>query len=136
MPPVILGFDPGRAKCGLALLGIDSQVVYHQVVAAGDVLEVLQRLQGEYQIVQVVMGNQTGSQSWIKRLAAGAPALPAPVLVDERHTTLQARRRYWQMCPSRGWRRLIPLGLRVPPRSVDDIAAMLLVERYLAQTQS
>ena len=36
--PVILGFDPGRQKCGLAVMGLDRCLYYHEVVpaAAGD----------------------------------------------------------------------------------------------------
>jgi hypothetical protein len=37
------------------------------------------------------------------------------------------------MYPPQGLTRLIPQGLRVPPRPIDDIVAILLIERYLAQ---
>jgi hypothetical protein len=53
------------------------------------------------------------------------------VRVDERYSSLQARDRYWQLFPPRGLVRLLPIGLREPPRPVDDIVAILLVERYL-----
>jgi RNase H-fold protein (predicted Holliday junction resolvase) len=53
------------------------------------------------------------------------------VLVDERYSTLEARDRYWQMYPPKGIERLIPQGLRQPPRPIDDIVAILLIERYL-----
>ncbi|MGL4499883.1 MAG: resolvase, partial [Planktothrix sp.] len=29
--------------------------------------------------------------------------------------------------------RLIPQGMRQPPRAIDDIVAILLIERYLAK---
>jgi hypothetical protein len=54
--------------------------------------------------------------------------------VDERGTTLEARRRYWQLFPPRGWRRLLPQGLRQPPRDWDDVVAQLLLERRLGRT--
>ncbi|HBB34174.1 MAG TPA: resolvase, partial [Cyanobacteria bacterium UBA9273] len=41
------------------------------------------------------------------------------------------RDRYWQMYPPKGLQRLIPKGMRQPPRPVDDIVAILLIERYL-----
>ncbi|HEY9806770.1 MAG TPA: hypothetical protein V6D04_09380, partial [Candidatus Obscuribacterales bacterium] len=60
--------------------------------------------------------------------------LPEPlrvVLVDERYSSLEARDRYWKMYPPKGLYRLIPQGMRTPPRSLDDIVAILLIERYL-----
>lgn len=52
----------------------------------------------------------------------------------KKNSTLEARDRYWTMYPNRGLQRLIPLGLRVPPRPVDDIVAILLIERYFARS--
>ena len=64
--------------------------------------------------------------------AAVAAQLQLPVvLVPEAGSTLAARRRYWQLEPPRGWRRLLPQGLRLPPRDVDDVVAQLLLERHL-----
>jgi hypothetical protein len=37
------------------------------------------------------------------------------------------------MYPPRGLQRLIPQGLRIPARPIDDIVAILLIERYLAK---
>ena len=62
--------------------------------------------------------------------------LPRPIpitMVDERNSSVEARDRYWEMYPPQGLTRLIPQGLRVPPRPIDDIVAILLIERYLAQ---
>jgi RNase H-fold protein (predicted Holliday junction resolvase) len=53
------------------------------------------------------------------------------ITVDERGTTLAARERYWQLFPAQGWRRLLPKGLRQPPRDWDDVVAQLLLERWL-----
>jgi hypothetical protein len=53
------------------------------------------------------------------------------VLVDERETTLRARSRFFADHPPRGWKRLIPRGMLVPDRPIDDYAALLIAERYL-----
>jgi RNase H-fold protein (predicted Holliday junction resolvase) len=75
-----------------------------------------------------VLGNGTSSRQWQRDLAD----LAVPVLlVDEWGTTLAARQRYWQLWPPRGWRRLLPMGLRLPPRDLDDLAAQILLERWL-----
>ena len=51
--------------------------------------------------------------------------------MDERYSTLEARDRYWQMYPPQGIIKLLPKGMRQPPRAIDDIVAVLLIERYL-----
>jgi hypothetical protein len=53
--------------------------------------------------------------------------------VDERETTLRARALYFADHPPRGWRRLIPLGLQLPPRPIDDYAAILIARRFLGE---
>ncbi|TAG61687.1 MAG: resolvase, partial [Oscillatoriales cyanobacterium] len=52
------------------------------------------------------------------------------VQVDERFSSLEAKDRYWEMYPPTGLSRLIPQGMRTPPRPVDDIVAIVLIERY------
>ena len=42
------------------------------------------------------------------------------VQVDERYSSLEARDRYWQMYPPQGLTRLIPQGMRQPPRPIDE----------------
>ena len=76
----------------------------------------------------VVVGNGTGSKAWQQWLSE--QALPA-LMVPEAGTTLEARQRYWELEPAQGWRRLLPHGLRVPPRDVDDVVAQILLERHL-----
>jgi RNase H-fold protein (predicted Holliday junction resolvase) len=76
----------------------------------------------------VVLGNGTGSQQWRTKLIELGLAV---AMVDERGSTLAARARYWQLWPPRGWQRLLPAGLRLPPRDLDDLAAQLLLEQQL-----
>lgn len=129
--PVILGFDPGRQKCGLAVMGLDRNVYYQQVVAAGEAIATIQTLRQRFPVSTVVMGNQTTANDWKQKLTADLPELPRIVMVDERHSTLEARDRYWLMYPPKGLTRLIPSGMRGVPRPIDDIVAILLIERYL-----
>jgi RNase H-fold protein (predicted Holliday junction resolvase) len=129
--PVILGFDPGRQKCGLAVMGVDRNLLYHKVVESREAIATIEALQQEFPISTLVMGNQTTSRAWKQTLTESLHEAPRIVMVDERYSTLQARDRYWQMYPPRGFRRLLPQGMRTPPRPIDDIVAILLIERYL-----
>ncbi|TAE60198.1 MAG: pre-16S rRNA-processing nuclease YqgF [Nostocales cyanobacterium] len=129
--PTILGFDPGRDKCGVAMMGLDRKLYEHQVVPASEAIAHILSLRQKYPISLIVMGDQTTAKKWKQKLNQELiPALNI-VLVDERYTTLEARDRYWQMFPPTGLTQLLPKGMRQPPRPIDDIVAILLIERYL-----
>jgi RNase H-fold protein (predicted Holliday junction resolvase) len=129
--PLILGFDPGRDKCGIAVVRQDLYVHEHEVVPAEDAIAKIRAWMQQYSIHTLVMGNQTTAKQWQQRLEQ---ALEVPIaLIDERYSTLEARDRYWVMYPPKGLARLVPQGMRDVPRPIDDIVAIILVERYLAQ---
>ncbi|MFN6570486.1 pre-16S rRNA-processing nuclease YqgF [Dendronalium sp. ChiSLP03b] len=134
--PVILGFDPGKDKCGLAVMGLDRQIHYHEVVPAKEAIATIGTLQQNFPISLLVMGNQTTAKRWKQQLSEELTEALNIILVDERYTTLEARDRYWQMYPPKGLTKLLPQGMRQPPRPIDDIVAILLIERYLNRLTS
>jgi RNase H-fold protein (predicted Holliday junction resolvase) len=95
----------------------------------------LEQLCEQFPIELIVMGNLTTAKSWQQTIKSNLKTSIPVVMVDERNSSLEARDRYWQMYPPKGLSKLIPQGMRLPPRPVDDIVAILLIERYL-QTQS
>jgi RNase H-fold protein (predicted Holliday junction resolvase) len=123
-----LGFDPGRDKCGLAILDTAGNIMVHEVVNSEQAILTINKWCHVYAVDQIVMGNQTTSKAWQNTLKANFPEIPI-MMVDERNSTLEARERYWQLYPPRGLWRLVPKGMRIPPRPIDDIVAILLVER-------
>jgi RNase H-fold protein (predicted Holliday junction resolvase) len=129
--PVILGFDPGRDKCGLAVMGVDRQLYDHQVVRACVAIATIETLKQKFPISLIVMGDQTTAKQWKQQINQGLTQQLSIILVDERYTSLAARDRYWQMYPPQGINLLLPKGMRQPPRPIDDIVAILLIERYL-----
>ena len=126
----VVSVDPGRNKCGLVLVDCTrDSVIAGQVVATEAVLDTLQYWRQVAPIEFLVLGNGTAS----KRLRQQLPEdLPIKV-VDESGTTLQARKRYWQLWPPRGWRRLIPQGLLLPPTELDAVAALVILESELGR---
>ncbi len=126
----ILGLDPGRDKCGLAVM-VGEQIVYHQVVDSAKAIAIIQQLCQKYGADRLVMGNGTTSTSWYQQLEVSLVQQLPIVTIDEHNSTLEARDRYWLMYPPKGLQRILPQGLRVPPRPVDDIVAIVLIERYL-----
>ena len=125
---LIAGLDPGRSKCGLVLADRLAQQIHQAaILSPSQTLSWLRHLHTQG-LRTLVMGNGTGSKPWLSRL--GDLDLTVE-LVDERGTTLAARQRYWELFPPQGLAKLIPLGLRMPPRDLDDLAAQLLLERQL-----
>lgn len=127
----ILGLDPGRDKCGVAVM-IRQEVIYHQIIDSSKAIVTIQQLAETHAIELIVIGNGTTSQDWQTSIKSELNTVPV-VAIDEKNSTLEARDRYWVIYPPQGLQRLIPQGLRVPPRPVDDIVAILLIERYLSQ---
>ncbi len=127
---IYLGFDPGKDKCGVAVMDDAGAALYHEVLLSDALLEQLPALCEQWQVSQVVMGDRTTAKQWQKKLVQSLPKIPV-TLVDEHYSTLAARDLYWEMYPPQGFQRLIPQGMRLPPRPIDDLVAIILVRRYL-----
>ena len=124
----LAGVDPGRSKCGLVLVDTESlHVLSGAVVICEQVLDRLSDWQVAGGLDGIVLGDGTGSAAWLPKLRSLAPVQQ----VNEYGTTLRARRRYWELWPPRGWQRLIPRGLLIPPEELDAIAALVMVEDSL-----
>jgi RNase H-fold protein (predicted Holliday junction resolvase) len=132
---MFFGFDPGKDKCGLALVSAEGQLIRHEVIPAPEALSILQRWADEISIKQLILGDQTGSKQWRSKIQARFPDLEI-ITIDERYSSLEARDRYWQLYPAQGLQKLIPQGMRQPPRPIDDLVAVILVERYLARLKT
>jgi len=126
----IAALDPGHSKCGLVLSDRErGQVLEARVLEAEAVLPQLERWHSLEPLAGVVLGNGTSSALWQRRLRGLWPVL----LVEEAGTTLGARHRYWQLFPPGILQRLLPEGLRLPPRDWDDVVAQILLERHLGR---
>ena len=128
-PKLILAVDPGRDKCGLALIRSDRTIIEKAVVPASAVGEAVARILHANPEAVLVMGDRTAAAETAAALRAGLHV--SPRLVDEHRSTEQGRRRYFRDNPRRGWRRLLPVGLQTPPRPYDDYVAVVIAERYL-----
>jgi RNase H-fold protein (predicted Holliday junction resolvase) len=132
MHRTVLAIDPGTDKCGMAQVARDADgvitILWRGVVARDKVIATIRdKLQPKELLV---VGRGTGSKPLIQELSDAMPSA-AIMLVDEKDTTLQARERYWEFHPRRGWRRLLPASLQMPPEPVDDFVAFILAERVL-----
>ncbi len=129
MTGVVLGVDPGTRKAGYAILGVDGAVLVQGIEELAYLAARVAEISAAHEIEAVALGTGTNAAGIEGILAAvGVPVR----LVDESETTLRARALYFADHPPRGWRRLVPLGMQVPPRPIDDYAAVLIARRYLA----
>ena len=127
---LILGIDPGRSKTGLALVKNNGEIVKRKIILMENFAPELQKFVAGEKIHKMVLGNGTTSQEMSARLQELLPGIPCNI-VEEGHSTEAARKLYWQICPPKGLRKLLPLGLQVPPVNLDDLAAVILVRRFL-----
>jgi RNase H-fold protein (predicted Holliday junction resolvase) len=135
MEKTVLAIDPGRAKCGLALVKRNAsnklELLWRGVIAREDLIETLRHAGQTSPYQLVIVGGGTQSQLVVAEIREEMPSVGI-LVVDERDTSIHARERYWEHNPRRGWRRLLPATLQVPPEPVDDFAALILAERVLA----
>lgn len=121
---MVAAFDPGR-NVGFALVDERGRLLDGQVLTAEDVTKL-----AIPEHATVVVGGGTGSADLLRLLAARDVAV---VTVDEVGTSLEGRRLYFELNPPALPWRLVPRGLWVPPRPIDDFAAYAIALRYLAK---
>ncbi len=132
----LLAVDPGRAKCGLAVVagpeeeGRAPRCLERAVVETARLtLAVAAILRRRPDIRRILLGGGTNSATLRRALEATFPRIPLQT-VDEHNTSARARQRFVRENPAPGWRRLLPSGLRSPEVPYDDYAALMLAEDY------
>ena len=131
----VLAVDPGREKCGAAVLERQRGILHQAVVESTQLLLFAEAVIREYGCRTIVLGNGTATAQIKKELSLllAENIIDQIVVVDERNSTQEARLRYWLAHPPSGWRKIIPVGLLTPPCAIDDFAAIILGERYFAK---
>jgi len=129
----ILGIDPGRIKCGIAVVEKNADacnILHQEVIETSALYSIVTDLTARFHPYAIVIGDGTTSAQAVKALG-DIDGTPVQV-VDEKFTTLLARQRYFIENPPRGLHRLIPVSLQTPGRPYDDYVAVILAERYLS----
>ena len=128
----IAALDPGRDKCGFAVLGGDGTILCQKVIETARLEDEVCSAQQQYGFCRLIEGNGTTSTENGRRIQAALPDISL-IIVDEYRTTELAKGEYWKAHPPKGWRRLLPLTMQVPPEPVDDFVAVILGRRYLKE---
>ena len=130
---MIAAVDPGREKCGVAVVALDGAIIKRLVVPTPALQEEIFSILATGKIQVLLCGDGTGSVAQAGMLQELAAQHKVQFLiVDEKHTTEEARKLYWQQQPPQGWRRLLPTTMQTPPVPVDDYVAVLLAWKYLS----
>lgn len=130
MTKLYLGIDPGRSKTGLALVDGASKIVKLHIAESQNIdNEIVEFIKNSCP-VHIVLGNGTNSRNIGEAVKRVLPDVMVTV-VEEAHSTEEARALYWQENPPKGLKKLIPLGMLVPPVPLDAYAAVILVRRFL-----
>ncbi|MEO7719888.1 MAG: pre-16S rRNA-processing nuclease YqgF [Capsulimonas sp.] len=128
----VLSIDPGRAKCGVAVVEGPSPVAIKRKQVT-DTLKLVQEvliLREQFPAVsRLIIGDGTGGATLRRALAAAIKDLPIEV-VDEYCTSQRARERFIREVRPVGWLRLVPKTLRTPHLPYDDYVAVILAEDY------
>ena len=125
----ILGLDPGTRKCGYAVVtGVDAPPLALGIVPTETLAERLREIVAANPVALAAIGRGTNAALVADVVRALGVAVE---LVDERETSLLARARFFRDHPPRGWRRIVPRGMLLPDRPIDDYAALLIAERFL-----
>ena len=124
----VLAIDPGRQKCGLAVLDGEAGLLARAVVPKGELSATVRDWCDRYHPDLLLLGRGTGSREILELLSHLSVPLQR---VPERDSTRRARERYFAENPPRGWRRLLPRSIQTPAVPVDDYAARILAEEYL-----
>jgi len=128
-PLRLLSVDPGRDKCGVAVVDERDGILCRGVVPVAVLGAFVQTWVAAHHPRVMLVGRGTG----FRQVRAALTEIELPLqIVPEGHTTQRARQRYFAEHPPRGWRRLVPRGLLTPPVPVDDYAAVLIAEDFLA----
>ena len=111
----ILAVDPGNEKTGVAILSPSGEMICRK-------------------IIHIVCGNGTNHKHLYPSLQQiGRNHKITTSLIDESHSTEEARKLYWQYNPPTGWRKIIPTSMQFPPEPVDDLTALVIGLRYTKQ---
>lgn len=130
MTKLYLGIDPGRSKTGLALVNGAGKIVKLHIAESQNIdNEIVEFIKNSCP-VHIVLGNGTNSRNIGESVKRILPDVMVAV-VEEAHSTEEARALYWQENPPKGLKKLIPLGMLVPPVPLDAYAAVILVRRFL-----
>lgn len=121
---MIIVIDPGTQKNGLAIMPNAQTVLYKAIIPTKEIIAEIKTLHSKYPQAKIVIGNSAFGKNLSKDLSADLE------FIDEKNSSMEARKLYWEDHPPKGLWKIIPLSLRAVPCPIDDYSAVILGQRY------
>ena len=124
----LISIDPGKCKCGLVLVDLQKKQVDQAIVLNTEFLpNYVKNLNGSENISKVIIGNGTTSRQNIEKLDFIRNDL---IIVEEKNTTLRAKKRYFEIFPTRGLKSFLPKEILIMNKNLDALSALIILEDY------
>ena len=124
----LISIDPGKYKCGLVLVDLPKKKVDQAIVLNTEFLpNYVKNLNGSENISKVIIGNGTTSRQNIEKLDFMRNDL---IIVEEKNTTLRAKKRYFEIFPTRGLKSFLPKEIFIMNKNLDALSALIILEDY------
>ena len=124
----LISIDPGKCKCGLVLVDLHQKKVDQAIVLNTEFLpNYVKNLKSSENISKVIIGNGTTSRQNIKKLEFLKNDL---IIVEEKNTTFRAKKRYFELFPTRGLKTFLPKEIFLMNKNLDAVSALIILEDY------
>ena len=124
----LISIEPGKCKCGLVLVDLHKKKVDQAIVLNTEFLpNYVKNLNGSENISKVIIGNGTTSRQNIEKLNFIRNDL---IIVEEKNTTLRAKKRYFELFPTRGLKTFLPKEIFIMNKNLDALSALIILEDY------
>ena len=127
---IFISIDPGKKKCGLLLADVKSGNVIQAGISSINIFADIVSLWNEkYDVCKILIGDGTNCKFIEHELKQ--KNIFNLTYVNERGSTLRARFRYWQIWPPNYFIRWLPKKILFPPKNLDAVVALILLEDFL-----
>ena len=124
----LISIDPGKYKCGLVLVDLPKKKVDQAIVLNTEFLpNYVKNLNDSENISKVIIGNGTTSRQNIENLNFIKNDL---IIVEEKNTTLRAKKRYFEIFPTKGLKSFLPKDIFIMNKNLDALSALIILEDY------
>ena len=124
----LISIDPGKCKCGLVLVDFLEKKVDQAIVLNTEFLPIyVKNLNASENISKVIIGNGTTSRQNIEKLDFISNNL---IIVEEKNTTLRAKKRYFEIFPTKGLKSFLPKQIFIMNKNLDALSALIILEDY------
>ena len=129
----IIAVDPGKDKVGVAVVHSTTGVKEQSIVPADRLSQHLKTIFEHYRIDEIVLGDGTEVDKIEKKIKSLKKDIEIHI-IDERSTTEEAEARYIKEKPKSRLEKLLRKFVSWRPKTpVDDYAAVIIAEKYLAK---